>query len=87
MVSETNVQMASLQLYAKEVSVAFGIKQKLEGPSDISSEGKMVPSFAESLQEYNYLVSADKLAISNRRSRRFGGLPNRFPASGRSKAA
>src|SRR5882672_7256219 len=26
-VSETNVQMASLQLYAKEVSVAFGIKQ------------------------------------------------------------
>ncbi len=31
-------------------------------PSDISSEGKMVPSFAESLQEYNYLVSADKLA-------------------------
>ena len=61
-VSETNVQMASLQLYAKEVSVAYGIKQKLEGPSDISSEGKMVPSFAESLQEYNYLVSADKLA-------------------------
>ena len=31
-VSETNVQMASLQLYAREVSVAYGIKQKLEGP-------------------------------------------------------
>src|SRR5450759_4297664 len=56
-VSETNVQMASLQLYAREVSVAYGIKQKLEGPSDISSEGKMVPSIAESLQEYNYPVS------------------------------
>ena len=42
-VSETNVQLASLQLYAKEVSVAYGIKQKLEGPSDISIEGKLVP--------------------------------------------
>jgi murein DD-endopeptidase MepM/ murein hydrolase activator NlpD len=85
-VSETNVQMASLQLYAREVAVAYGIKQKLEGPSDISSEGKMVPSFAESLQEYNYLVNADKLAISNRRSRRFGGVtapPSLWPVAGR----
>ena len=85
-VSQTNVQLASLQLYAKEVSVAYGIKQKLEGPSDISSEGKMVPSFSESLQEYNYLVSADKLAISNRRSRRFGRVnasPSLWPVEGR----
>jgi murein DD-endopeptidase MepM/ murein hydrolase activator NlpD len=85
-VSQTNVQMASLQLYAREVSVAYGIKQKLEGPSDISSEGKMVPSFAESLQEYNYLVTADKLALSNRRSRRFGGVrtsPSSWPVEGR----
>ena len=84
-VSETNVQMASLQLYAREVSVAYGIKQKLEGPSDISSEGKMVPSFAESLQEYNYLINADKLGISSRRSH-FGGLkapPSLWPVEGR----
>src|SRR5450631_1798986 len=85
-VSETNVQMASLQLYAKEVSVAYGIKQKLEGPSDISSEGKMVPSYSESLQEYNYLISADKLAISSHRSRRFGAVkapPSLWPVEGR----
>ena len=36
-VSQTNEQLASLEIYAKEVSVAYGIKQKLEGPSDISS--------------------------------------------------
>ena len=85
-VSETNVQMASLQLYAREVAVAYGIKQKLEGPSDISSEGKMVPSFAESLQEYNYLINADRLAIANRRSRRLGVLkapPSLWPVIGR----
>jgi len=84
-VSETNVQMASLQLYAREVAVAYGIKQKLEGPSDISSEGKMVPSYAESLQEYNYLVNADRLAISNRRSRQFAPAspPSLWPVVGR----
>src|SRR5881628_1144408 len=36
--SQTNQQLASLQLYAKEVSLAYGIKQKLEGPTDISAE-------------------------------------------------
>src|ERR1044072_3650498 len=50
-VSETNQQLASLQLYAKEVTLAYGIKQKLEGPSDISSEGRLIPSFAESVQD------------------------------------
>src|SRR3954453_2556507 len=44
-VRDTNVQMASLQTYAAEVSMAYGIKQKLEGPASISTEGKMVPSF------------------------------------------
>jgi murein DD-endopeptidase MepM/ murein hydrolase activator NlpD len=46
----------------------------------------MVPSFAESLQEYNYLVNADKLALSNRRSRHFGGIqapPSEWPVEGR----
>lgn len=65
-VSETNTQMASLQLYAREVSVAFGIKQKLEGPSDISAEGKLVPSVAESVEDYNYLRNVDKLALQSR---------------------
>jgi murein DD-endopeptidase MepM/ murein hydrolase activator NlpD len=85
-VSDTNVQMASLQLYAKEVSVAYGIKQKLEGPATIASEGKMVPTFAETLQEYNYLVNADKFSISNRTSRRLMAIkspPTQWPVEGR----
>src|SRR3954447_19301893 len=85
-VTDTNVKMASLQSYAKEVSMAYGIKQKLEGPATIASEGKMVPTFAESLQEYNYLINADKLSISSRASRRLMGLksaPTRWPVEGR----
>ncbi len=86
-VSETNTQMASLQMYAKEVSVAYGIKQRLEGPADISAEGKLVPSFAESLADFNYLRGAQVLALSSRRVGRFGAsikaLPSLWPVDGR----
>jgi murein DD-endopeptidase MepM/ murein hydrolase activator NlpD len=86
-VSETNVQMASLQLYAKEVSVAYGIKQKLEGPADISAEGKLVPSFSESLQDYDFLLSAEKMALIAHRSRRLQpavkASPSLWPVEGR----
>src|ERR1051326_6759774 len=59
-VSETNVQMASLQLYANEVSVAYGIKEKLAGhrsrglqplttssPSLWPVEGRLMSGFAQ----------------------------------------
>jgi murein DD-endopeptidase MepM/ murein hydrolase activator NlpD len=53
-------QLAQLQLFASEVSMAYGIKQKLEGPADIASEGRALrPSFPESLEEYDFLRSAN----------------------------
>ena len=85
-VSDTRLQMASLQMYAKEVSIAYGIKQKLEGPAEISAEGKLVPTFAESFEDYNYLRSVDKLALPSRRSRRFMAAksePSLWPVDGR----
>ena len=85
-VRQTDAQMASLQLYAKEVSVAFGIKQKLEGPSDISAEGKLVPSVAESIAEYRYLQSVDKLALPSHSWRRVlpaKTQPSLWPVEGR----
>ncbi len=68
-VNQTNDQLATLEVYAKEVSLAYGIKQKLEGPSDIGSEGKLVPSFAESLEDYNFLQSTKVLSLPGHRSR------------------
>ena len=84
-VSETNEQLASLQLYAKEVSVAYGIKQKLEGPADISAEGKLVPTFAESVQDYDFLRSTNLLALPSRNSSRLrpaGEQPSLWPVQG-----
>ena len=84
-VSQTNEQLASLQLYAKEVSVAYGIKQKLEGPSDISAEGKLVPTFAESVQDYDFLRTTNLLALPSRNSTRLrppGAQPSLWPVQG-----
>ena len=86
-VNETNAQMAGLQLYAKEVSMAYGIKQKLEGPTDIAAEGKLIPTYNESLEDYNFLLSIEKLAATAHRSRRLAPLvkatPNDWPIQGR----
>ena len=35
--NQTNQQMASLEMFANEVSIAYGIKQKLEGPAGIAA--------------------------------------------------
>lgn len=87
LVKETDVQMAGLQLYAKEVSMAYGIKQKLEGPADITAEGKLIPTFSESLEDYNFLLSAEKLGLTAHRSRRLQpaikALPSLWPVEGR----
>ncbi len=85
-VNEKNDQLASLQLYAKEVTLAYGIKQRIEGPSDIAAEGKLAPTFAESLEDYNYLRGANALALQSRSSRRLTPIdsqPSIWPIQGR----
>ena len=82
-VSQTNQQLASLQIYAREVSIAYGIKQKLEGPPDISGEGKLVPTFAESVADYNFLRNVNSLAIESRRRLQTASQPNLWPVNGR----
>jgi len=57
--TQTNDQLATLQLFASQVSVAYGIKEKLEGPADISREGRLIPTYSESLEEYSFLRSAN----------------------------
>ena len=83
-VNQTQEQLASLQLYAREVSLAYGIKQKIEGPADISSEGKLVPSFAESVEDYNFLRGVNSLALrSHAGAMRTVAKPSLWPVDGR----
>jgi murein DD-endopeptidase MepM/ murein hydrolase activator NlpD len=85
-VNQTDQQLASLELYAREVAVAYNIKQKLEGPADISGEGKLVPTYAESLEDYDFLRSTNTLSLSSRRNIVFqpeGLRPSLWPVEGR----
>ncbi len=84
-VDQTNQQMASLQLFASEVSVAYGIKRKLEGPPGIEAEGRLLPTFAESVEEYNYLRSSQAPVFERNYARRFhvNVVPSLMPVMGR----
>src|SRR6266849_5187033 len=54
-VNQTDEQLATLKLNAKEVSLMIGVKKTLFGPADISTEGRLVPTFSETLEEYDAL--------------------------------
>lgn len=54
-------QLATLQSFATEVSMAYGIQQNtggVSGPGD-PGEAALVPSFHETLEQYNYLKGAN----------------------------
>ncbi len=78
-------QLASLQLLANEVTVAYGIKRTMEGPSDIASEGRLIPTVSETLEQYNFLKSASLSRFSRRSSPLFQSeaLPSMWPVDGR----
>ncbi|MGE5568989.1 MAG: peptidoglycan DD-metalloendopeptidase family protein [Rhodospirillales bacterium] len=63
---QTNAQLANLQLLASEISMVYGLKQMLEGPSDISQEGSLLPTVQQSIEEYDLLRSANLTRYSRR---------------------
>jgi murein DD-endopeptidase MepM/ murein hydrolase activator NlpD len=82
---QTTQQLATLQLFASEVSTAFGIKQRVDGPADIAGEGRLVPTFSESLEQYNFLKSASFSRFNRTYSRAWltNMRPSIWPVDGR----
>jgi murein DD-endopeptidase MepM/ murein hydrolase activator NlpD len=83
--NQQNEQLASLQLFASEISAAYGIKRKLEGPDDIIGEGRLVPTMSETIAEYNFLKSASLAPVRSQFLRRFQTQirPSLWPVTGR----
>jgi len=81
--NQTNQQMASLEMFASEVSIAYGIKQKLEGPAGIASEGRLLPTYSDSVAAYRVLRSYH--SPENNFARRFhtNVQPSIWPVEGR----
>jgi len=79
-----NEQLASLQVMASEVSLALGLKRQLEGADDIASEGPLVPTYNESIEEYNFLKSASFSRVQRNFPRTWlkNVMPSQWPVTG-----
>jgi murein DD-endopeptidase MepM/ murein hydrolase activator NlpD len=77
-------QLATFQLYASEVSAIFGLRSKLEEPKSIVAEAPPVPTLNETLEQYNFLRTAE---FSKYRQSgllfRGGARPSLWPVNGR----
>jgi murein DD-endopeptidase MepM/ murein hydrolase activator NlpD len=84
-VNQTNEQLASLEMLVNEVSIAYGIKRRLEGPGDIAAEGTLAPTFSQTVQEYNYLRNSSLVTLDRNFSRRWhlNSRPSMWPVDGR----
>lgn len=82
--NEKNDQLAQLQLFASEVSMAYGLKQKIEGPEEISHEGRLLPTIPESIAEYDLLRTANLTSYYHRyaRSWQINIRPSIWPVEG-----
>src|ERR1700720_928901 len=57
--NQKNEQLATLQMFASEVSVAYGLKSKPGNDIDTATELKpLAPTYRESLEQYDFLQSA-----------------------------
>jgi murein DD-endopeptidase MepM/ murein hydrolase activator NlpD len=54
---QKNEQLASLQMFASEVSAAYGVKAQLEGADNFESESRLAPTMNETLATFNTLRS------------------------------
>lgn len=82
-------QLASLQLLASEVSLAYGIRQKLEGAADFAGDSKLVPTFRESLAEYDFLKGASYSMLHHNYARQWqlNVRPSLWPVYGKIMSA
>jgi murein DD-endopeptidase MepM/ murein hydrolase activator NlpD len=81
--NQTNQQMASLEMFANEVSIAYGIKQKLEGPAGIAGEGRLLPTYSDSVAAYRVLRSYHGAENGFARRWHTNVLPSIWPVEGR----
>ena len=56
--NQKNEQLATLEVFASEVSVAYGLNRKPAGTLEVVSEARLTPNYRESLNEYNLLRNA-----------------------------
>lgn len=83
---QTKEQMATLQMLATEVTTAYGIKERLEGPKSIASESRLVPTYHQTLEQFDLLRTTRLFSSGTRRINRMwqqNVIPSLWPLAGR----
>lgn len=77
--------LATLQMLASETQLAVGVKRQIEGPSDVAFEGPLMPSYKESLEQYNFLKAANFSRLHQGYVTQFqlNTTPSLWPVAGR----
>lgn len=83
---QTKEQLATLQMLASEVSMVYGIKERMAGPTSIAGEGKLMPSYQESLEQFDLLRTTRLFNPGTRRINQLwqqNVVPSIWPTNGR----
>lgn len=82
--NQKNEQLASLQMFASEVSVAYGLRSKPGNAADAASDIRLSPTFHETIEEYNFLQSASLSSHSHNFARQWqtNVRPSLWPLNG-----
>ncbi|MBV9769820.1 MAG: M23 family metallopeptidase [Bryobacterales bacterium] len=83
--NQKNEQLATLENFAGEVSVAYGFKRKPGTSSDVVTAANLKPSFRESLKQYNFLQASTISALYHNYPRQYQlhVRPSLWPVEGR----
>lgn len=82
---QKNEQLATLENFAGEVSVAYGLKRKPGTSSDVVAADDLKPTYRESLSEYNFLQTSTISALYHNYPRQYqvNVRPSLWPVEGR----
>ena len=78
-------QLASLEIVASEISMSLGLKRQLEGADDIADDSPLVPTYKESIEQYNFLKSASYSRLNHMYPRAWqkNVVPSLWPVNGK----
>jgi murein DD-endopeptidase MepM/ murein hydrolase activator NlpD len=78
-------QLASLQMMASEISMSLGLRRQLEGADDVAEDSPLVPTYKESIEQYNFLKSASFSRLNHNFARAWqkNVMPSLWPVNGR----
>jgi murein DD-endopeptidase MepM/ murein hydrolase activator NlpD len=83
--NQKSEELATLQLFANEVSVAYGLDTKSSAPHSHASDPALLPSYRESLQEFSLLQNASFSPGLSQMARQWQTnlMPSLWPLNGR----